>query len=165
MRLPGVEPRSIAWKDLSGMYFSRGPSGYGGRPSYYERSRSRFISPHHHSGSRSRYRSRSYSPAPRHRGNFSVSPSRRHEEHLRSPRGPPHERDGDYNHRSYSPGCENADRNGYGEKSAYVREDARAAWGPSPGRIRSSRSPGRYSRSPSGSRSRSADLYADIANE
>ncbi|GMI87148.1 hypothetical protein HRI_002384100 [Hibiscus trionum] len=149
----------------------RGPSGYGGRPSYYGRSRSRsrspMRSPHHPSGSRGRYRSRSYSPAPRRRGNYSVSPGRRHEEHPRSPRGPPQERDGDYNHnhRSYSPGYENADRNGYGEKSAYEPEDPRAAWGPSPGRVRSSRSPGRYSRSPSGSRSRSADLYADIANK
>ncbi|KAK9019373.1 hypothetical protein V6N11_053897 [Hibiscus sabdariffa] len=72
-----------------------GPSGYGGRPSYYGRSRSRSISPmrspHHPSGSRSRYRSRSCSPAPRRRGNYLVSPGRRHEEHPRSPSGPPQE--------------------------------------------------------------------------
>ncbi|XWS74964.1 hypothetical protein CRYUN_Cryun01aG0044000 [Craigia yunnanensis] len=131
----------------------RGPSGYGGRSSYYGRSRSRSLSPmrspHHPSGSSGRYRSRSHSPAPRRHGNYSVSPGRRHADHPRSPRGPPQERDGDYNRRSYSPGYENADGTGYGEKSAYESEEARAAW-------RSS--PGRSSRSPSGSRSRSADL-------
>ncbi|XWS65985.1 hypothetical protein CRYUN_Cryun05aG0161400 [Craigia yunnanensis] len=129
----------------------RGPSGYGGRSSYYGRSRSRSLSPmsfpHHTSGSRGRYRSRSYSPASRQRRNYSVSP--RHADHPRSPRGPPQERDGDYNHRSYSPGYENADGNGYGRKSAYESEEAQAAW-----RL----SPGRASSSPSGSRSRSADL-------
>ncbi|WRX11560.1 RNA recognition motif domain - like 10 [Theobroma cacao] len=97
----------------------RGSSGYGGRSSYYGRSRSRSLSPmhspHHPSGSRGRYRSRSYSPAARRRGNYSVSPGRRHADHPRSPRGPPQERDGDYNHRSYSPGYENAGGNGYGE--------------------------------------------------
>ncbi|XWS07757.1 hypothetical protein CRYUN_Cryun41cG0018100 [Craigia yunnanensis] len=131
----------------------RGPSGYGGRSSHYGRSRSRSLSPmrspHHPSGSRGRYRSRSYSPVPRRRGNYSVSPGRRHADHPSSPRGPPQERDGDYTRRSYSPGYENADGNGYGEKSAYESEEARAAWRSSPGRA---------SRSPSGSRSRSADL-------
>ncbi|XWS56584.1 hypothetical protein CRYUN_Cryun09bG0098000 [Craigia yunnanensis] len=131
----------------------RGPSGYGGWSSYYGRSQSHSISPmhsHHPSGSRGRYRSRSYSPASRRRGNYSVSPGRSHADQPRSPRGPPQELDGDYNHRSYSPGYENADGNGYSEKSAYESEEARAAW-----RL----SPGRASRSPSGSRSRSADLH------
>ncbi|XP_039038844.1 serine/arginine-rich SC35-like splicing factor SCL30 isoform X1 [Hibiscus syriacus] len=149
----------------------RGPSGYGGRSSYYGRSRSRSLSPmrspHHPSGSRGRYRSRSYSPGPRRRQNYSVSPGRRHEEHPKSPRGPPPERDGDYDHRSYSPGYENADIKGYGERQSSYEppEDPRAGFGPSPGRVRSSRSPSRYSRSPSGSRSRSADLYADRADK
>ncbi|PPD72110.1 hypothetical protein GOBAR_DD30987 [Gossypium barbadense] len=88
---------------------------------------------------------------------------RRHEEQPRSPVGPPQERDGDYSHRSYSPGYENADGNGYGEKSAIEPENSRAAWRRSP--CRSSRSPGRYSRSPSGSRSRSADLHVGIADK
>ncbi|KAK8350198.1 hypothetical protein V6Z11_A06G195700 [Gossypium hirsutum] len=132
----------------------RGPSGYGGRSSYYGRSRSRSASPtrspHRPSGSRGRYRSRSYSPAPRRRGNYSVSPDRRHEDHPRSPRGPPQGCGGDYNPGPYSPGYENAGGNGYGEKSAYESEEApRAARRPSP--------PGRASRSPPGSRSRSAD--------
>ncbi|ERN07882.1 hypothetical protein AMTR_s00012p00222390 [Amborella trichopoda] len=60
----------------------RGPSGYDGRrSSYYGRSRSRSLSrsrsPRYHSTSRVRYRSRSYSPAPRRRGDYSVSPERR----------------------------------------------------------------------------------------
>ncbi|KAL4369779.1 hypothetical protein GQ457_05G032240 [Hibiscus cannabinus] len=63
----------------------REPSGYGGRSSYYGRSRSRSISPmrshHRPSGSRGRYRSRSYSPVPRRRGDYSVSPDRRHKDH------------------------------------------------------------------------------------
>ncbi|MBA0729002.1 hypothetical protein Golax_025974 [Gossypium laxum] len=118
------------------------------------RSRSRSASParspRRPSGSRGRYRSRSYSPAPRRRGNYSVSPDRMHEDHPRSPRGPPQDRGGDYNPGSYSPGYENAGGNGYGEKSAYESEEApRAARRPSP--------PVRASRSPPGSRSRSAD--------
>ncbi|GAV90368.1 RRM_1 domain-containing protein/Radical_SAM domain-containing protein [Cephalotus follicularis] len=133
----------------------RGP--YGGRQSsYYGRSRSRSVShsPPRPSGSRSRYRSRSYSPAPRRRGDYSLSPNRRHADHPPSPRGPPHERGGDHNGRSYSPGYGNdADQdqnvNGYGKRSMYESEETRARW----------RSPsGRASRSPSGSRSRSADL-------
>ncbi|KAK8517130.1 hypothetical protein V6N12_032327 [Hibiscus sabdariffa] len=157
----------------------REPSGYGGRSSYYDyhsftfllcndkitcndsspdvtgHSRSRSISPmrshHRPSGSRGRYRSRSYSPVPRRRGDYSVSPDRRHKDHLRSPRDPPEDRGGDYSRRSYSPGYENAGGNGYGEKSAYEPEEApRAAQMPSP--------PPRASRSPPGSRSRSADL-------
>ncbi|KAJ9175726.1 hypothetical protein P3X46_014253 [Hevea brasiliensis] len=130
----------------------RGPSGYGGRSSYYGRSRSRSLSrsrsPHHHLGSRSRYRSRSYSPASR-RPDYSASSGRRHTDHLRSPGSPPPERDADHIHRSYSPGY-GVDENGhgYGEKPPYDSEEARA-WRPSPGRA---------SRSLSGSRSRSADL-------
>ncbi|KDP44951.1 hypothetical protein JCGZ_01451 [Jatropha curcas] len=134
----------------------RGPSSsYGGRSSYYGRSRSRSLSrsrsPRHHMSSRSRYRSRSYSPAPRRR-DYSASPGRRHAEHLRSPGGPPPDRDGGHIRRSYSPGYGvddlNGNGNGYGEKPAYDSEEARA-W---------RQSPGRASRSPSGSRSRSADL-------
>ncbi|KAK0592631.1 hypothetical protein LWI29_022546 [Acer saccharum] len=135
---------------------SRGPSHGGQRSSYYGRSRSRSVSrsrsPRYPEGSRSRYRSRSYSPAPR-QGDYSVSPRRRHAEHPRSPRGPPPERGADYNRVSYSPGYDNAaDRNhngdGYGEKPTY-EEEGRAHWRPQPGRA---------SRSPSGSRSRSAEL-------
>ncbi|KAG8645055.1 hypothetical protein MANES_10G029600v8 [Manihot esculenta] len=130
----------------------RGPSGYGGRSSYYGRSRSRSLSrsrsPRHHLSSRSRYRSRSYSPASRRR-DYSASPGRRHVDHLRSPRGPPPGQDGDRIRRSYSPGY-GVDENGHGytEKPQYESEEARA-WRPSPGRA---------SRSPSGSRSRSADI-------
>ncbi|KAG6758334.1 hypothetical protein POTOM_038677 [Populus tomentosa] len=132
----------------------RGPSSHGGRSSNYGRSRSRSLSrsPRHYPSSRSRYRSRSYSPAPRRR-DYSASPDRRHAGHPRSPRGPPPERDGDHSRRSYSPAYGhgndlNENGNGFGEKSAYDFEEARA-WRPSPGRA---------SRSPSGSRSRSADL-------
>ncbi|KAJ4719889.1 Serine/arginine-rich SC35-like splicing factor [Melia azedarach] len=138
---------------------SRGGSGYGGpRSSYYGRSRSRSVSrsrsPRHPHVSRSRYHSRSYSPAPRQHGDYPGSPQRRHVEHPRSPRGHPQERGADYTRRSYSPSYDDvADRNpnanGYGEKSAYV-EDPRAHWRSPP--------PGGVSRSPSGSRSRSADL-------
>ncbi|EEF29231.1 serine/arginine-rich SC35-like splicing factor SCL30 [Ricinus communis] len=122
------------------------PSGYGGRSSYYGRSRSRSLShsPRHHLGSRSRYRSRSFSPAPRRR-DYSASPGRRHADHARSPSGLPPGRDGDHIHRSYSPGYRPDGPDGYGpgygEKPAYDPEEARA-WRPSP----------------SGSRSRSADL-------
>ncbi|XP_057978977.1 serine/arginine-rich SC35-like splicing factor SCL30 [Malania oleifera] len=138
---------------------TRGPSGYGGRrSSYYGRSRSRSISrsrsPRYPSGSRNRRRSRSYSPAPRRRGDYSISPDRRRGDHPRSSRDLPQKRDSDRIRRSYSPGydddgaaAQNHTGNGYGEKSAYDSEEAR--W----------RSPsGRGSRSPSGSRSRSADL-------
>ncbi|OVA16514.1 RNA recognition motif domain [Macleaya cordata] len=135
----------------------RGPSGYGGRRSYYGRSRSRSVSrsrsPRYPSGSRGRYRSRSNSPAPRRRDDYSDSPRRRPVDHSRSPRDVPHERDNDHTRRrSYSPGYVDADRNqadnGYDEKPAYGGEEARADW----------RSPGRASRSLSGSRSRSADV-------
>ncbi|KAF8396788.1 hypothetical protein HHK36_018420 [Tetracentron sinense] len=135
----------------------RGPSGYEGRrSSYYRRSRSRSISrsrsPRHPSGSRSRYRSRSYSPAPRQRGEYSVSPRRRHADNPRSSRDVPKERDDNHIRRSYSPGYGDADRNqagsGYGEKSTYDSEEARMNWRSSPGRA---------SGTPSGSRSRSAD--------
>ncbi|KAF8402921.1 hypothetical protein HHK36_011013 [Tetracentron sinense] len=103
----------------------RGPSGYEGRrSSYHGHSRSRSVSrsrsPRYPSGSRSRYRSRSHSPIPRRRGDYSVSPRRRHADNPRSPRDLPVERDDD-NHmrRSYSPDYGNADKNlavnGYGE--------------------------------------------------
>ncbi|XP_010264442.1 PREDICTED: serine/arginine-rich SC35-like splicing factor SCL30 [Nelumbo nucifera] len=135
----------------------RGPSGHQGRrSSYYGRSRSRSVSrsrsPHYPSASRSRYRSRSYSPAPR-RGDYSVSP-RRHGENPGSPRNPPPERDDDHTRRhSYSPRYDEADGNqggkGYDKRSTYEAEEAQTGWRSSPGRA---------SRSPSGSRSRSADL-------
>ncbi|KAH1211977.1 Serine/arginine-rich SC35-like splicing factor SCL30 [Glycine max] len=137
----------------------RGPASYGGRrSSHYGRSRSRSItrsrSPPYHSGSRNRYRSRqdslkSYSPAPRRQSDYSVSPGRQ-AEHPRSPRGPPREKDGDQKRRSYSPaygnGIEQNQSNGYAEKSMYKSEaDAdRSQW--------------KSSRSPPGSRSRSAEL-------
>uniref|UniRef100_A0A2P2K5L2 Serine/arginine-rich SC35-like splicing factor SCL30 isoform X2 n=1 Tax=Rhizophora mucronata TaxID=61149 RepID=A0A2P2K5L2_RHIMU len=136
----------------------RGPSSYGGRSSYYghphSRSLSRSRSPRHYPGSRSRYRSRSYSPAPRLQ-DYSASPVRRHVDYSRSPRGPPPDRDGDHNGRLYSPrlyspvydDAKNLHENG-SRKSAYDYEEEQA-WRPSPGRT---------SRSPSGSRSRSADL-------
>ncbi|KAI4307622.1 hypothetical protein L6164_030791 [Bauhinia variegata] len=132
----------------------RGPGGYGGaRSSYYGRSRSR--SPHYQTGSRGRYRSRSFSPAPRWQNEYSVSP-RRELERPRSPRGPPGgEREGDQNHRSYSPAYGNGNgsdyhhSNGYGEKSMHESEAGRGQWRSSPRRA---------SRSPIGSRSRSADL-------
>ncbi|KAL7253183.1 hypothetical protein ACSBR1_007669 [Camellia fascicularis] len=137
----------------------REPSGYGGRRSHYGRSRSRSVSrspsPRYPSGSRSRHRSRSYSPAPKRRVDYSISPSGRHADHPRSSREPPKERYSDRSRRSYSPGYENdADQNqngnGYKEKALYESDEARAHWRTS--------SPGRASRSPSGSRSRSADL-------
>ncbi|KHN41094.1 Serine/arginine-rich splicing factor 12 [Glycine soja] len=135
----------------------RGPAGYGGqRSSRYGRSRSRSVtrsrSPPYHSGSRNRYRSRhvslkSYSPAPRRQSDYSVSP-RRQAEHPRSPRGPPRERDGEQKRRSYSPaygnGIEQNQSNGYAEKSMYKSDADRGQW--------------KSSRSPPGSRSRSAEL-------
>ncbi|PRQ59213.1 putative nucleotide-binding alpha-beta plait domain-containing protein [Rosa chinensis] len=147
----------------------RGPSsGYGDRrSSHYGRSRSRSRSPHYPSGSRSRYRSRSYSPAPRRRGE-SVSPVRRRGDHPRSPRDHPRspldhprssrdsplERGGDHDRRPYSPGYDNGagqaeNGEGYDKKSRYDEEiEPRGNW----------RSPDKASRSPSGSRSRSAEL-------
>ncbi|KAJ8760342.1 hypothetical protein K2173_011895 [Erythroxylum novogranatense] len=132
----------------------RDHSGHGERSSYYGHSRSRSLSrsasPRPYAGSRSRYRSRSYSPARRHR-DYSASP-RRCADYPRSPRGPPSERDNDYNGRPYSRGYDNTDNlkdtgNGYHEESAYDREEVRG-WRPSSRRAL---------RSPSGSRSRSAD--------
>ncbi|XP_010531740.1 PREDICTED: serine/arginine-rich SC35-like splicing factor SCL30 [Tarenaya hassleriana] len=141
---------------------TRGPSSHGGRSSaYYGRSRSRSAShsrsPLRPSDSRSRYRSRSYSPAPRQRADYSASPRRKQEEHQRSPpaRDPTREENRKYNRRSYSPGYDNAvdgDRNGdneYREKSDYGAEERRREWNSSPRKA---------SKSPSGSRSRSADL-------
>ncbi|KAL6131473.1 hypothetical protein ACLB2K_069848 [Fragaria x ananassa] len=140
----------------------RGPSsGYGDRrSSHYGRSRSRSRSPHYPSGSRSRYRSRSYSPVPRRRVD-SVSPVRRRGDHPRSPRDHPRssrdsplERGGDHERRPYSPGYDNGagqaeNGDGYDKKSRYDEEvEPRGNW----------RSPDKVSRSPSGSRSRSAEL-------
>ncbi|GMN57194.1 hypothetical protein TIFTF001_026305 [Ficus carica] len=130
----------------------RGPGPrYGDRrSSHYGRSRSRSISrsrsPRYPSGSRSRYRSRSRSPAPKRRDDYSVSPSRRHADQPRSPRGPPRERDDDHSHRSYSPGYDNAaEQNPNNDgKPAYESEDVQGHW--------SRRSPGRTSISPPGSR-------------
>ncbi|KAM1253267.1 hypothetical protein FF1_041282 [Malus domestica] len=147
----------------------REPSDHGGRrSSYYGRSRSRSRSPRYPSGSRSRYRSRSYSPVPRRRGD-SISPSRRRRDNPRSPRDLPPVRDGD--RRPYSPGYDNVagpNDNGDGmhlnvmlifyvgrvfllcccRKPMREEKDGRDHW----------RSPDRASRSPSGSRSRSAEL-------
>ncbi|CAN6568801.1 unnamed protein product [Malus baccata var. baccata] len=131
----------------------REPSGHGGRrSSYYGRSRSRSRSPRYPSGSRSRYRSRSYSPAPRRRGD-SISPSRRRRDNPRSPRDLPPLRDGDHDRRPYSPGYDNGagpieNADGYDKKPMREDKDGRDHW----------RSPDRASRSPSGSRSRSAEL-------
>ncbi|XP_043699463.1 serine/arginine-rich SC35-like splicing factor SCL30 isoform X2 [Telopea speciosissima] len=130
---------------------SRGPSGYGGqRSSYYGRSHSRSVSrsrsPRYAPPSRSRYRSRSYSPAPRQRGGYSISPRTRQADRSRSPRDLPPERDDRLQRRSYSPGYGDADRDH--EKPIYDAEGTQVGW----------RSPGGASRSPSGSRSRSADL-------
>ncbi|XP_050156138.1 serine/arginine-rich SC35-like splicing factor SCL30 isoform X2 [Malus sylvestris] len=129
----------------------REPSDHGGRrSSYYGRSHSRSRSPRYPSGSRSRYRSRSYSPVPRRRGD-SISPSRRRRDNPRSPRDLPPVRDGD--RRPYSPGYDNVagpndNGDGYDKKPMREEKDGRDHW----------RSPDRASRSPSGSRSRSAEL-------
>ncbi|KAI3868843.1 hypothetical protein MKX03_027600, partial [Papaver bracteatum] len=93
----------------------------------------------------------SNSPAPRRRADYSVSPRRRPEDHSRSPLPVPRAQDIDHpRRRSYSPGYVDGDRIPADGKPVYAAdEDApRAEW----------RSPGRASRSPSGSRSRSADL-------
>ncbi|XP_052204932.1 serine/arginine-rich SC35-like splicing factor SCL30 [Diospyros lotus] len=136
----------------------RGPSGHGGRRSHYGRSRSRSVSrsrtPPYPSGSQNRRRSRSYSPAPRRRAEYSISPDGRHVEHQRSPRESLKDRDADRGRRTYSPGYENdavqnENRNRYDEKAAYDSDEGRARWRSSPRRA---------SRSPSGSRSRSADI-------
>ncbi|XP_027163257.1 serine/arginine-rich SC35-like splicing factor SCL30 [Coffea eugenioides] len=132
-----------------------GPVGYGGRRSSYyghSRSRSRSRSPRYASGSRGRYRSRSYSPAARGRNDYSISPPRRYDDRPRSPRDHLQDRDRVHIHRSYSPGYHDvADRNGssYAKKTELESGEAVAHWRPSPGQA---------SRSPSGSRSRSADI-------
>ncbi|XP_076914534.1 serine/arginine-rich SC35-like splicing factor SCL30 isoform X1 [Bidens hawaiensis] len=109
----------------------RGPSSHEGRRSYHgrSRSRSRSRSPRHPSGPRNRHRSRSYSPAPKRRRDYSPSPARR------APRSP-----------SDSPGYDGA---------ADHNDDRRF---PDGGSTRYRPSPGGASRSPSGSRSRSADM-------
>ncbi|KAF8364804.1 hypothetical protein HHK36_033219 [Tetracentron sinense] len=142
-------------EDMSNRSRHRGSSGYDGRQSsYHRRSQSRSVSrprsPRYASVFRSRYRSRSYSPAPRQRGDYSVSP-RRHADNARLPRDPPRERDDGHRRRSYSPGHGDADQNqavnGYGKKSAYDSEAAQTQWRSSPGRTPVS---------PTGSRSRSS---------
>lgn len=55
---------------------------------------------------------RSYSPAPRWRGDYSVSPGRRHTDYPESPRGAPRERDVERSRQVYSPGYDNADEHG-----------------------------------------------------
>ncbi|TQE07171.1 hypothetical protein C1H46_007224 [Malus baccata] len=94
----------------------------------------------------------SYSPAPRRRGD-SISPSRRRRDNPRSPRDLPPLRDGDHDRRPYSPGYDNGagpieNADGYDKKPMREDKDGRDHW----------RSPDRASRSPSGSRSRSAEL-------
>ena len=51
---------------------------------------------------------RSHSPAPKRRGDYSASPSGRHRDHPRSPRGSPRERNGGHSRRSYSPRYDSA---------------------------------------------------------
>ncbi|KAG6765361.1 hypothetical protein POTOM_029397 [Populus tomentosa] len=102
----------------------RGPADHGGQSSYSRRSRSFSRSPRHYHVSRSRYQSRSYSPAPQRR-DYSPSPERRYADHLRSPRGPPLERDGGHSCRLYSPQYGHGDdlnknNNGFGENAAHV---------------------------------------------
>ncbi|KAL3523827.1 hypothetical protein ACH5RR_016661 [Cinchona calisaya] len=131
-----------------------GPVGYGGRRSSYyghSRSRSPARSPRYPSGSRSRYRSRSYSPAPRGRSDYSISPDRRRTDRSRSPRDHVQGRDF-HNLRSYSPGYDyvtDQKGNSYAKKTEQESGEALAHWRSSPGQA---------SRSPSGSRSRSADI-------
>nr|GMC63723.1 serine/arginine-rich SC35-like splicing factor SCL30 [Ipomoea batatas] len=145
----------------------RGPSGNGGRSSYY--------------GSRARHRSRSYSPDQQRRDDYSISPDRRqsghpispdrrqsghpispdrrqsghrispdrrHSDHPRSPR----ERGVHHRRRSYSPGYENiAGENGnsHGKEHLNEAKEAQTRWRSSPRQT---------SRSPPRSRSRSADI-------
>ncbi|CAI9092393.1 OLC1v1027620C3 [Oldenlandia corymbosa var. corymbosa] len=128
------------------------PVSYGGRQStYHGYSRSRSRSPRYPSGSRSRHRSRSFSPMPRRRRDYSVSPDRRHIDRPRYPGGHLQDRHIVHNQRSYSPGyVDMADQgvNVYEKRSEREAEEA----------LGHRRSPaGRASRSPPGSRSRSAD--------
>ncbi|CAO2825505.1 unnamed protein product [Amaranthus hypochondriacus] len=117
---------------------SGGPR-YGARrsPAYrrsHSRSVSRSRSPPYHSVSRGGHHSRSYSPSPRRREEYSASPTRRPVDKSGSPWDSPR---GDVR-RSYTPDHDNG-------KAKYEAEE---------GLIDSQR---RVSRSPSGSRSRSAD--------
>ncbi|KAK1298618.1 Serine/arginine-rich splicing factor 33 [Acorus calamus] len=133
----------------------RGPSANDGRR-YHGRSHSRSVSrsrsPRYGSASRARHRSRSYSPAPRRRADYSPSPRRRDSGSPRSPRDHRKRRSEEDPRRSHSPDHGDANRkeagNGYAEKATYGAEETRERW----------RSPGQTSRSPSGSRSRSADI-------
>ncbi|XP_021768994.1 serine/arginine-rich SC35-like splicing factor SCL30 [Chenopodium quinoa] len=128
---------------------SGGPR-YGGRRSPgYRRSRSRSVSrsrsPRFRSGSGSKgvHHSRSYSPSPRRHEEYSASPSRRPVDRSRSPRDSP--RGGDAR-KSFSPDHEDRNETAVG-KAKYEAEEERGRGDP----------PRRVSRSPSGSRSRSAD--------
>uniref|UniRef100_A0A1D1Z213 Serine/arginine-rich splicing factor 12 n=1 Tax=Anthurium amnicola TaxID=1678845 RepID=A0A1D1Z213_9ARAE len=121
---------------------ARGSSGsYGRHSSYYGRGRSRSVShsrsPRHPSSSRVRQNSRSYSPAPRHRGGYSSSPKGRHSRSTRSPKDHPR-----------GSGDGRASRSFSGGKDEYDAEVSHP----------SRQSPRRASSSPSGSRSRSAEL-------
>ncbi|KAK1312022.1 Serine/arginine-rich splicing factor 33 [Acorus calamus] len=93
----------------------------------------------------------SYSPAPRRRADYSPSPRRRDSGSPRSPRDHRKRQSEEDPRRSNSPDHGDANRkagNGYAEKATYDVEETHERW----------RSPGRASRSPSGSRSRSADI-------
>ncbi|KAI7751235.1 hypothetical protein M8C21_021304 [Ambrosia artemisiifolia] len=121
----------------------RGPSSHDGRRSYHggrSRSRSRSRSPRHPSGSRSRHRSRSYSPAPKRRRDISPSPVRR------APRSP-------------------RDSRGYDDVADQKADDRRFPHESNGGNARYASSPGGASRSPSGSRSRSADIPSPRDND
>ncbi|KAG2328918.1 hypothetical protein Bca52824_000098 [Brassica carinata] len=144
------EMRQISYHNDPSQLF-REPSSSRGRSHGRSRSRSRSISrsrsPRRPSDSRNRHRSR------RRGADYSASPRRRHVERPRSPpRGPRGEEDGKYSRRSYSPGHEGGaapdqDRNvddDIREKPSYEPEERRRG-----GRA--------VSRSPSGSRSRSAE--------
>ncbi|KAL8192986.1 hypothetical protein R6Q57_027434 [Mikania cordata] len=116
----------------------RGPSGHEGRRSFHGGSRSRSRSPRHLSASRRRHHSRSYSPAPKRRRDYSLSPARK------EPRSPL-ERKIDHARRSYSPGYDHDAEHNANRRSLHESDGGRT-------RYRS------QSRSPSGSRSRSADM-------
>ncbi|MQL85950.1 hypothetical protein Taro_018462 [Colocasia esculenta] len=120
----------------------------------HSRSVSRSRSPYRPSNSRVRHGSRSYSPEPRRRDDRSVSPKGRQSRSTRSPRDYPHGSDDDRGRDSYSGGYADAEHdkteNGYSKKVEYDAGESR------PQR----RSPGRTSRSLSGSRSRSRSAHS-----
>ncbi|XP_008802724.2 serine/arginine-rich SC35-like splicing factor SCL30 isoform X3 [Phoenix dactylifera] len=142
-------------EDMRNRARPRGLSGHDSRrSSYYGRSRSRSVSrsrsPRH--SYRVRQRSRSYSPAPRYRGDHSVSPRRRQSGHTRSPRENPPQCDEDRNRRLHSPSQNDAHHN-----QADNRCDERDSFDAEEGSRSRWRSPRQTSGSPPGSRSRSAD--------